>query len=71
MFWQTHDVADYVDLARFAPAIFPNLRPTTKAISLRLPAMLLAELKVLANKRGVPYQSLMKVFLAESVARER
>lgn len=52
-------------------AVFPNLTPTTRSISLRLPGTLLAAIKVLANKRGVPYQSLMKVFLAERVAKER
>ena len=51
--------------------VFPDLRPSTETISLRVPAGLLAELKILANKRDVPYQSLMKVFLADRVARER
>lgn len=50
--------------------IFPNLKPSTETISLRLPSHLLAELKTLANKRDVPYQSLLKVFLAERVAQE-
>jgi hypothetical protein len=49
---------------------FPNLKPSTETISLRLPAGLLADLKALANKRDVPYQSLLKVFLADRVARE-
>ncbi|MBI2194829.1 MAG: BrnA antitoxin family protein [Planctomycetes bacterium] len=70
-FWESHDLADFADLSKAQPAIFPNLKPTTTAISLRLPGTLLAEIKVLANKQGVPYQSLMKVFLAERVARER
>ena len=70
-FWETHDTAEYVDWSRAKPAVFPDLRPSTETISLRLPAGLLAELKILANKRDVPYQSLMKVFLAERVARER
>lgn len=70
-YWQTHDFAEHLDLSQAQPAIFPNLQPTTTAISLRLPAMLLAELKVVANKRGVPYQSLMKLFLAERLAKER
>ena len=52
-------------------AVFLNLKPSTETISLRLPAGLLAELKTLANKQDVPYQSLLKVFLAERVARER
>jgi hypothetical protein len=51
-------------------AVFPGLKPSTETISLRLPAALLAELKALANRRDVPYQSLLKVFLAERIARE-
>ena len=70
-FWETHDTTAYVDWSRAKLAVFSDLRPSTETISLRLPAALLAELKVLANKRDVPYQSLMKVFLADRVARER
>ena len=70
-FWERHDTADYVDWNQARPGEFPNLKPSTETISLRLPASLLAELKTLANKRDVPYQSLLKVFLAERVARER
>lgn len=70
-FWETHDTADYVDWSRAKQAVFPKLKPSTETISLRLPAGLLAELRVLANKRDVPYQSLLKVFLAERIARER
>jgi predicted DNA binding CopG/RHH family protein len=70
-FWQTHDTAGYVDWSGAKLAVFPNLKPSTETISLRLPAGLLAELKGLANKQDVPYQSLMKIFLAERVARER
>ena len=70
-FWETHDTADYVDWNKARPAIFPDLKPSTETISLRLPAGLLAELRVLANKRDVPYQSLLKVFLAERLALER
>ncbi len=69
-FWETHDTTEYVDWSQAKVTIFPDLRPSTKTISLRVPAGLLAELKVLANKRDVPYQSLMKVFLAERVVRE-
>ncbi len=69
-FWETHDTSDYVDWTRASIGIFPNLKPSTETISLRLPASLLAELKVLANKRDVPYQSLLKMFLAERVGRE-
>jgi hypothetical protein len=60
----------YVDWRRGRLATFPDLKPSTTTISLRLPAPLLAELKVLANKRDVPYQSLLKVFLAERLATE-
>lgn len=70
-FWEEHDTADYVDWSRATSAVFPNLKPSTETISLRLPLGLLAELKILANKRDIPYQSLLKVFLAERVARER
>lgn len=69
-FWESHDTADYVDWRRAVTGIFPNLKPSTETISLRLPAGLLAGLKILANKRDVPYQSLLKVFLAERVAGE-
>jgi len=69
-FWETHDTADYVDWSRARVSLFPNLKPSTETISLRLPASLLAELKILANKRDVPYQSLLKVFLAERIAHE-
>lgn len=70
-FWETHDTSDYVDWSRARSVTFPNLKPSTTTISLRLPAPLLADLKVLANKRDVPYQSLLKAFLAERVSAER
>ncbi len=70
-FWETHDTTEYVDWGRARMGSFPDLKPSTRTISLRLPASLLAELKTLANQRDVPYQSLLKVFLAERVARER
>src|SRR5437667_6818759 len=69
-FWETHDTRPFVDWGKARVAVFPNLKPSTETISLRLPAALLAELKALANKRDVPYQSLLKVFLAERVANE-
>ena len=69
-FWETHDTSPYFDRSRARSAVFPNLKPSTESISLRLPTALLSELKELANKRDVPYQSLLKVFLAERVARE-
>jgi predicted DNA binding CopG/RHH family protein len=70
-FWQVHDSTEYFDLGKARRVTFPNLKPTTRTISLRIPETLLAEIKVLANKKDVPYQSLMKIFLAERVARER
>jgi predicted DNA binding CopG/RHH family protein len=69
-FWAEHDSADYVDWSSAQQAALPNLRPTLKTISLRLPVSLLAELKILANKRDVPYQSLLKMFVAERVREE-
>ena len=70
-FWATHDSTEYVDWKSAVQARLPNLKPSTATISLRLPESMLEELKVLANKRDVPYQSLMKVFLAERIERER
>lgn len=60
-----HDSADHVDRSRARAVSFPNLKPSTRTVSLRLPEGMLDELKVLANQRDVPYQSLLKVFLAE------
>jgi len=68
-FWETHDSGDYVDWSRAERARFANLRPSTKAISLRLPVDLLERIKTAANKRDVPYQSLIKVWLSEKVDR--
>src|SRR6266404_9035775 len=69
-FWETHDTSEYVDWSKAAVGRFPNLKPSTTTISLRLPAPLLADLKVQANKRDIPYQSLLKVYLAERVTAE-
>jgi predicted DNA binding CopG/RHH family protein len=70
-FWATHDTTDYIDWSKAKRAVFPNLRPPTESISLRLPAPLLADLKALANERDVPYQSLLKVLLARQVRQEQ
>jgi predicted DNA binding CopG/RHH family protein len=70
-FWAKHDSVDYVNWDSASVEILPNLKLSTTTISLRLPAALLEEIKVIANKRDVPYQSLMKIFLAEQTARER
>lgn len=69
-FWASHDSADYVDWSQARRVAFPNLKPSTETISLRLPAGLLADLKILANRMDVPYQSLLKVYLAERVDQE-
>ena len=70
-FWASHDTSDYADWGKARPAIFPNLHPSTETISLRLPGPLLADLKVLANQRDVPYQSLLKILLADQIRREQ
>ena len=69
-FWTEHDSADYVDWSRAERMTLAKLKPSTKTISVRLPESLLEELKLLANKRDVPYQSLLKLYLAERVKRE-
>ena len=64
-FWETHDSTDYVDWSQAERVRLPNLKPSTTSISLRLPVTLLDRIKVAANKRDVPYQSLIKTWLAE------
>jgi len=66
-FWEAHDSAELVDWAKAERATFPNLKPTTQSISLRLPSHLLERIKAAANARDVPYQSLIKVWLEEKV----
>ena len=66
-FWSSHDSTEYIDWNSAEKIILPNLKPSLKTISLRLPENLLNELKLLANKKDVPYQSLLKMFLAERV----
>ncbi|HET6630212.1 MAG TPA: BrnA antitoxin family protein [Woeseiaceae bacterium] len=68
-FWETHDSADYVNWQGAAAVRFPNLKPSTKTISIRLPVSLLERIKVEANKRDMPYQSLIKAWLAREVDR--
>ena len=70
-FWASADSTEYFDWSKARRAVFPNLKPSTATISLRLPQGMLDELKVLANQRDVPYQSLLKVFLSERIAQER
>jgi predicted DNA binding CopG/RHH family protein len=69
-FWAKEDSTQYIDWSRAKRVILPNLKPSLKTISLRLPELMLAELKLLANKRDVPYQSLIKIFLAERLEQE-
>jgi predicted DNA binding CopG/RHH family protein len=70
-FWESHDSTDYVDWNQARPASFPNLKPSTKTISLRLPQALLDRIKIEANKRDMPYQSLIKAWLSEDVEENR
>jgi len=69
-FWSRADSTEYVDWSKARGMTLPELRPTLKTISLRLPVSLIAELKLLANKRDVPYQSLLKTYLADRVREE-
>jgi predicted DNA binding CopG/RHH family protein len=70
-FWAEHDSTEFIDWQSAERRKFPNLKPTLRTISLRLPVSMIEDLKVLANKRDVPYQSLLKVFLAERLEKER
>ena len=69
-FWSEQDSTDLIDWSRASRVVLPNLKPSLKTISLRLPEHMLAELKLLAHKKDVPYQSLIKIFLAERLKRE-
>jgi predicted DNA binding CopG/RHH family protein len=66
-FWKTHDSTDYLDWSKAQRVRFPNLKPSTTTISIRLPLDLLEQIKIAANKCDVPYQSLIKMWLAEKV----
>jgi predicted DNA binding CopG/RHH family protein len=70
-FWAEHDSTEFFDWSKAVQPTFPELKPSTTAISIRLPISMLEELKVLANQQDVPYQSLMKLYLAERIKRER
>ena len=70
-FWESHDSADYVDWRQAADVRMPNLKPSTTTISLRIPVGLLERIKVEANRRDMPYQSLIKAWLEEDVNRSR
>ena len=65
IFWESHDSTEYIDWSQAKNVRFPNVKPSTQAISLRLPLSLLEKIKVEANRRDVPYQSLIKVWLGE------
>lgn len=69
-FWAASDSTGYIDWKKARRVVMPNLKPSLKTISLRLPEAMIEELKLLANKRDVPYQSLLKVFLAERIREE-
>jgi predicted DNA binding CopG/RHH family protein len=66
-FWEEQDSSEYVDWSKARRAAFPNLKPTTQSISLRLPISLLESIKTAANSRDVPYQSLIKIWLSEKL----
>lgn len=70
VFWASHNSSDYIEWKKAKRTLFPNLRPSVKSISIRLPEAMLEELRLLANKRDVPYQSLLKIFLAERIGKE-
>jgi predicted DNA binding CopG/RHH family protein len=70
-FWAEHDTADYLDYSKAVKVSFPNLKPTSRTISIRLPESLLENIKVIANKADVPYQSMMKILLSEKVSEVR
>jgi len=69
-FWATHDSTEYLDLSKAKSAMFPNLKPSSRSVPIRFPLPLLERIKNLANKRHVPYQSLLKMFLADRVEHE-
>jgi predicted DNA binding CopG/RHH family protein len=69
-FWSNQDSVEYIDWGKAHRSSFPNLKPSTKTISIRLPEYMLDDLKMLANKKDIPYQSLLKVFLAERIKEE-
>ena len=69
-FWSGQDSSELIDWKKAQAVRFPNLKPSTKTISIRFPETLLEDLKIIANKRDVPYQSLLKIFVAERVDEE-
>ena len=69
-FWANADSSNYVDWSKAQRALLPNIKPSLKTISLRLPELMIDELKLIANKKDVPYQSLIKIFLSERLSKE-
>ena len=69
-FWARHELSDVFDVSKGVNVVFPNLKPSTKTITIRVPQSLLSDLKRIANKKDVPYQSLVKVYLDEKVREE-
>jgi predicted DNA binding CopG/RHH family protein len=69
-FWQQNDSSEYIDWADAEEVVLPRLKPSTRKISIRLPESMIEELKVLANKRDVPYLSMLKIFLSERINSE-
>ena len=69
-FWLSHDSSDYIDWTKAERVAFPNIKPTTQSISLRLPLWMLESIKTTANQQDVPYQSLIKVWLNERLEQQ-
>ena len=69
-FWSSHDSTEYIDWSKAKALTLSNLKPSIRSISIRLPEMMVEELKLLANKRDIPYQSLMKIYISEKVEEE-
>jgi len=70
LFWQKQDSSEYIDWSDAENVVMPKLKPSTRSISIRLPESMIEELKVIANKRDVPYQSLLKIFISERIDAE-
>ncbi len=70
-FWLSHESSDYIDWSKGVNAVFPNLKPSSKTVTIRFPQSLLDDLKVIANKKDVPYQSLVKIYLDQKVKEEQ
>ena len=69
-FWSTHDSTNYIDWSKATRVIFPNLKLTKKPISLRITTSLLAKVKTVANKKDMPYQTLMKQYIEEGIKKD-